>query len=108
MSAGHSEIISIPEKLCTKISDNVSPEEASFVTVASIALEGVRKSKISLGENVAVIGLGLVGQITLDLLKISGVNPIGIDISKSRVNFAKKEDSSVFEIIFKIREFTFR
>ena len=65
---GHSEIISVPKNLCVKIPKGVDFEEASMVTIASIALQGVRQSNCKVGENIAVIGLGLIGQITMKLL----------------------------------------
>ncbi len=67
--ANHSEIIFAPKNLTVKIPNNVSYEEAAFTTVGSIALQGVRQADIKLGENVAVIGLGLIGLITVQLLK---------------------------------------
>jgi polar amino acid transport system substrate-binding protein len=84
--ANHSEICAIPKNLAVKLADNVSMEQAAYTTVASIALQGVRQAKTQIGENVAVIGLGLIGQITVQLLKINGANVIGFDIDESTSN----------------------
>jgi polar amino acid transport system substrate-binding protein len=80
-TACHAEVITVPVNLCVKVNKEVPLEEAAFVTIGSIALQGVRQADLQLGENCAVIGLGLVGRITMQLLKASGVNAIGIDVS---------------------------
>ena len=72
-----------------KIPDNVSFDEASFVTVGAIALQGVRVADIRLGETVAVIGLGLLGQITCMLLQASGCKVIGLDVDSEKLAQAK-------------------
>lgn len=87
--AHHAEYISIPKHLAAKIPDNVSFEDAAFTTLGTIALQGVRQADVSIGDSVAVIGLGLVGMITIQLLKASGCNVIGIDITDSHFALAK-------------------
>jgi len=88
--ATHSELISIPKNLAVKIPENVSFEDASYTTLGTIALQGVRQADLRLGENVAVIGLGLLGQITVQLLKASGCRIVGMDINESLFDLAKK------------------
>lgn len=88
--ASHAEVVSIPQNLVAKIPDNVSFEEASFTTLGAIALQGVRQSEPRLGENVCVIGLGLLGQITCQLLRANGCNVFGIDLSDRLVDLAKQ------------------
>jgi len=88
--ASHAEMVSIPQNLVAKIPDNVSFEDASYTTVGSIALQGVRQANPTLGENICVIGLGLLGQITCQLLKANGCNVFGIDVSPSMVNLANE------------------
>ena len=83
-SACHAEVISVPVNLCVKLNKNVSLE-AAFVTIGSIAMQGVRQAGLQLGESCAVIGLGLIGRITMQLLRVSGVNAIGIDVSSAAV-----------------------
>jgi len=87
--AVHAEIISVPKNLAVKIPQGVSFEEASYGTVGSIALQGVRQADLRLGENVAVIGLGLLGQITVQLLKASGCRIAGLDVNTNLFEKAK-------------------
>ncbi|MFH1050684.1 MAG: bi-domain-containing oxidoreductase [bacterium] len=88
--ANHAEYIAIPKNLACKIPENVSFEDASYTTLGSIAMQGVRQANVRLGENVAVIGLGLLGQITVQLLKASGCNVVGMDIDETLFEQAKK------------------
>jgi len=88
--ASHAEIVSIPQNLCVKIPDNVSFEEASFTTLGAIAMQGVRQADVRLGDNVCVIGLGLLGQITCQLLNASGCNVFGIDVSEGMVKLTNQ------------------
>lgn len=109
--ASHAEIIFVPKNLVTKIPDNVSFEEAAFTTLGAIALQGVRQANPRLGENVAVIGLGLLGLITVQLLKANGCRVIGLDISDNNFELAKKFGCdlcliSSFEAVKSIESFT--
>lgn len=88
--ANHAEINYVPKNLAALIPDNVSFEEASYTTVASIALQGVRLGKPELGSNVLVIGLGLIGLITVQLLKANGCRVIGAEFDKSKIELALK------------------
>jgi len=88
--ASHAEVVSIPQNLIAKIPDNVSFEEASFTTLGAIALQGVRQAEPRLGDKVCVIGLGLLGQLTVQLLKANGCQVFGIDLSKGLVNLSKE------------------
>lgn len=88
--ASHAEVVSIPQNLVAKIPDNVSFEEASFTTLGAIALQGVRQANPTLGENICVIGLGLLGQITCQLLSANGCRVFGIDVSDKMVLLAKE------------------
>ncbi|MDD5129543.1 MAG: bi-domain-containing oxidoreductase [Candidatus Omnitrophica bacterium] len=90
--ATHSEIIALPECLCAKIPGQVSFEEASFGMLGIIALQGVRLAEIKIGEKVAVLGLGLLGQITVQLLKYFGCNVIGIDLDEDKLKLARSLD----------------
>lgn len=91
--ASHSEMVAIPQNLVAKIPDSVSDEEASFTTLGAIAMQGVRQADPKLGENVCVIGLGLLGQITCQLLKANGCNVFGIDLSEKMVQLAKEHSA---------------
>jgi len=87
--ASHAEIVAVPENLVVKIPENVSLEEAAFTTLGAIALQGVRQADPKLGEKICVIGLGLLGQITSQILKANGCEVFGIDINDALVNLAR-------------------
>ncbi len=89
-SAVHAEVVSVPVNLCVKLDTSVSMKEAAFTTLGAIAMQGIRQADLKLGENCAVIGLGLIGQITLQLLQASGVRVFGIDIDPNQVILAKE------------------
>ena len=88
--ANHAEVNYVPKNLAVRIPDGVSFEEAAYTTVASIALQGVRNCKPELGENVAVVGLGLIGLITAQLLRANGCRVIGIDLDPKKVELGLK------------------
>jgi predicted dehydrogenase len=86
--ANHAEVIDVPINLAVKVPATVSHEDASTVTLGAIALQGVRRVGPSLGETVGVIGLGVVGQLTAQLLKANGCRVIGADLDAERVEVA--------------------
>ena len=86
--AGHAEVVSIPANLCVKIPEGVDFESAAFVALGGIALEAVRMARVSLGETVVVIGLGLLGQIAVQLLNAAGCHVIGMDIHPRKAEMA--------------------
>jgi predicted dehydrogenase/threonine dehydrogenase-like Zn-dependent dehydrogenase len=86
--ANHAEIVAVPRNLAVRVPDGVSLEDAAFVTVGAVALQGVRVAEARLGEACVVIGLGLVGQLTVQLLKAAGCRVFGIDLSDDKVQFA--------------------
>jgi polar amino acid transport system substrate-binding protein len=88
--ASHAEFVFVPKNLVAKVPDNVTFEEAAFATLGSIALQGVRQADAKIGEYVAVIGLGLVGLITVQLLKANGCRVIGLDILDNNFELARK------------------
>ena len=87
--AMHAEFVSVPVNLATPIPPSVSDAEASTVTLGAIALQGVRRFAPTLGETVVVLGLGLLGQITVQLLKANGCRVIGIDLDPERTRLAE-------------------
>lgn len=87
--ANHAEFVAVPKNLVVKIPANVSDEEAAFTTVGSIALQGVRLAAPLLGETFLVVGLGLLGQIAVQLLKANGCTVIGTDLDASLVTRAE-------------------
>ena len=88
--ASHAEIVNVPQNLVAKIPDNVTFEEAAFTTLGAIALQGVRQAAPSIGENICVIGLGLLGQLTCQILRANGCRVLGIDLSERLVDLAKQ------------------
>ncbi len=88
--ANHAQANAVPQNLAVPIPTNVSDEEAAFVTVGAIALQGVRLVKPTLGEVVAVIGLGLLGQIAASLLRAHGCDVIAMDKDPNKVSLAIK------------------
>lgn len=87
--ANHAEIVCVPQNLVVKVPHNLDFKGAASVTLGAIAMQGLRRAEVRLGENIAVIGLGLLGQILAQLLRANGARVIGFDISDERVNLAK-------------------
>jgi predicted dehydrogenase len=87
--ANHAEIVSIPSNLCAKVPEIVSLEAAAMTTIGAIALHGVRLAEVTLGDRVAVIGCGLVGQIAARLLIGAGAEVFALDIDPQRVAQAR-------------------
>ncbi|MFC1524203.1 bi-domain-containing oxidoreductase [Thermodesulfobacteriota bacterium] len=87
---GHAEIVAPSANLTIPIPDEVSFEDAAFVTLGGIAMQGVRRAEIQLGERVAVLGLGLVGQIAAQLVHAAGGHVIGVDINDQRLQDLKQ------------------
>jgi polar amino acid transport system substrate-binding protein len=88
--AGHAEVMYVPKNLTVAVPDGVDFESASFATVGSIALQGVRIAELVIGEKVAVIGLGLLGLITMQLVKAAGCKVIGSDLDPQKLEMAKR------------------
>ncbi len=87
--ASHAEVISVPSNLCVKIPEDVDYSHAAFGTVGAIALHALRQCNVQLGESLAVIGLGLLGQIAVQLAKASGLTVFGVDIDKKKTKLAE-------------------
>ena len=85
----HAEIICVPKNLVCKIPDNVTDEEATFTVIGAIGLQGIRLVNPTFGETIVVVGLGLIGLITAQLLKANGCNVIGFDYDSNKVKIAK-------------------
>lgn len=86
--ASHAETIFVPKNLAVKIPEDLGFDEAAFVTLGAIALQGVRTAEVRLGDSIAVIGLGLLGQLTTQILKAAGCRVIGIDLDRTRIDLA--------------------
>ncbi|MBN8539926.1 MAG: bi-domain-containing oxidoreductase [Deltaproteobacteria bacterium] len=87
--AHHASIIRVPKNLAVKVPEVVDLRQASTVTLGAIALQGVRRAAPTLGETIVVVGLGILGQITMQLLRANGCRVIGTDLDPSRVRLAK-------------------
>ncbi|MGB7201921.1 MAG: bi-domain-containing oxidoreductase [Pyrinomonadaceae bacterium] len=87
--ASHAEMISVPKNLCVQAPDKVGFDEAAFGTLGAIALQGVRLAEPTLGEAIVVVGLGLLGQITVQLLRANGCRVFGVDTDESKFELAK-------------------
>jgi threonine dehydrogenase-like Zn-dependent dehydrogenase len=87
--ASHAEVLSVPQNLCVRLPDAVDFEAAAFGTLGAIALQGVRLAEPTLGESIVVIGLGLLGQLTVQLLKANGCRVFGIDLDLAKVELAR-------------------
>jgi predicted dehydrogenase/threonine dehydrogenase-like Zn-dependent dehydrogenase len=84
----HAEVVMVPQHLAARIPDGVSDEAASFAVVAAIGLQGIRLIGPTLGERVAVFGLGLIGLLAVQILRAHGANVIGFDYDSGRVALA--------------------
>ncbi len=87
----HAEFVCIPKNLVAHIPDNVSDEDATFTVIGAIGLQGIRLCDPKLGETIVVVGLGLIGLITAELLIANGCKVIGIDLDRNKIEIAKKK-----------------
>lgn len=86
----HAEFVSVPKNLCARIPDCVSDEAASFTVLSAIGLQGIRLAKPTLGECVVVTGLGLIGLVTVQILRAQGCRVLGIDRDPARLELARR------------------
>lgn len=93
--ASHSDIIAVPRNLVTRIPQGVSMEAAAYTTIAAIALQGVRQTAPQIGETIVVIGLGLLGQFTVQFLKANGCKVVGVDLDPLAVDMALRSGADV-------------
>ncbi|HEV2763949.1 MAG TPA: zinc-binding alcohol dehydrogenase, partial [Pyrinomonadaceae bacterium] len=87
--ASHAELLSVPKNLCVRLPEGADFEAGAFGTLGAIALQGVRLAEPTLGESVVVVGLGLLGQLTVQLLKANGCRVFGVDLDESKVALAR-------------------
>jgi polar amino acid transport system substrate-binding protein len=90
LTASHAEFVSVPVNLCVKLNRDSDLSQAAYNTLGAIAMQGVRQADLRLGETCAVIGLGLLGQLSSLLLRASGIRVIGIDIDPVMVEISGK------------------
>lgn len=90
-NGNHAEYVCVPKNLVAKIPDNVSDDEATFTVIGSIGLQGLRLLNPTFGETIVVVGLGLIGLVTAELLLSNGCNVIGFDFDPEKVRIAKEK-----------------
>ncbi len=89
-NAVHADVVSVPVNLCVKVAKRTDLKHAAFSTIAAIAIQGIRQADLKFGENCVVIGLGLIGLFTVQILEASGINVIGVDVNDEQI---KKADT---------------
>ena len=94
----HAEVVTVPMNLCAKVPPEVSDEEAAFTVVSAIALQGIRLVQPSLGECVVVTGLGLIGLLTVQLLRAHGCRVLGLDFDADKLMLAKRFGAEVVNL----------
>lgn len=90
-NGNHAEFVCVPKNLAAKIPDNVTDEEAAFTVIGAIGLQGIRLINPTFGETIVVVGLGLIGLVTAELLLANGCNVIGFDFDPKKIALAKEK-----------------
>jgi predicted dehydrogenase len=93
--ATHAEFNFVPENLCARIPEGVSDDDAAFATVGAIAMQGIRQAEPLIGERFVVIGLGLLGLLTVQILKANGCAVLGVDPDEKKVRLARSLGADV-------------
>ena len=94
----HAEMVCVPTNLCAKVPDTVTDEEAAFTVLGAIALQGIRLVQPTLGETVVVTGLGLIGLLSVQLLRAHGCRVLAIDSVKDRLDLARQFGAEVVDL----------
>jgi len=94
----HAEVVSVPINLCAKVPDTVPDEEAAFTVLGAIALQGIRLAQPTLGETVVVTGLGLIGLMTVQLLRAHGCRVLGLDFDQEKLELAHQFGAEVVDL----------
>lgn len=94
----HAEVVSVPKNLCAAIPDAVPSEQAAFTVAGAIALQGIRLANPTLGETVVVTGLGLIGQLTVQLLRANGCRVLGIDFDHDKLKLAATFGADIVDL----------
>lgn len=88
-TASHGEVVSVPENLVVAVPEGMDLKHACFATLGAIAMQGIRRAQTEFGDNVVILGLGLVGQLCLQMAKVAGVRVLGFDLAADRTELAK-------------------
>ncbi|MCE4538156.1 bi-domain-containing oxidoreductase [Pelomonas sp. P7] len=94
----HAEVVAVPANLCAKVPEGVADEEAAFTVISAIALQGIRLVQPTLGETVVVTGLGLIGLITVQLLRAHGCRVLGLDFDATKLALAREFGAEVVNL----------
>lgn len=94
----HASMVSVPQNLCARIPDGVSDDEAAFTVLAAVGLQGIRLANPTMGERVVVIGLGLLGLMTVQMLIANGCQVLGIDLDAGRCELARQFGAEAIDI----------
>ncbi|MDA7568200.1 bi-domain-containing oxidoreductase [Emcibacteraceae bacterium] len=94
----HAEVVCVPKNLCAKIPESVSDEDAVFSVVGAIALQGIRIAQPTIGECFVVTGLGLIGLITVQLLRANGCRVLGLDFDPLKLELAEKYGAEIVDL----------
>ena len=94
----HAEVVSVPKNLCARVPESVSDDEAAFTVIAAIGLQGIRLVQPTLGEAVVVTGLGLIGLVTVQLLRAHGCRVLGIDFDGEKLALARGFGAEVVDL----------
>jgi polar amino acid transport system substrate-binding protein len=97
--AFHAEVVAVYRNLCVKVPQSVDMRQAAFATIAAIALQGIRQAEVQIGGHAVVIGLGLIGQLTLKLLETAGVKAIGIDTDQKIVELCQQRSEAESRLV---------
>lgn len=89
-NGNHAEYISPAQNLCAPVPDAVSDDEAAFTVMGAIALQGIRLADVKIGENVVVTGLGLIGLLTVQILRANGCSVLGLDYDTNKLELARQ------------------
>lgn len=94
----HAGVVSVPSNLCARVPDEVTDEEAAFTVLGAIALQGIRLAQPTLGETVVVTGLGLIGLMTVQLLRAHGCRVLGLDFDADKLALARQFGAEVVDL----------
>ena len=97
-NGNHADVVRVPGNLCAQVPDEVSDDSAAFTVLGSIAMQGIRLAQPTLGEAFVVTGLGLVGLLTVQLLRAQGCRVLGIDFDKDKCELARSFGASVVDL----------
>ena len=99
-NGSHSDHVVVSKNLCAHIPDNVSSEDASFTVVGSIALQGIRLLKPSIGEYIVIIGVGLIGLLAVQILRANGCKVLAVDFDQNKLDLAEQFGAEIFNLFF--------